>query len=194
MWSYVGRILCLWSWYEQQELSGFGCRVPKWPRLASFQVNLSPVGAGKNTRGVLAEWYKVATTELLCPYSADGVAAGFPSPADDHIELELDLNRYLVKNSAATFFARAKGSSMVGVGIHDGDLLVIDRSLEWRDGQVAVCFVSGEFTVKRLVKKQGGLYLISANPEFAPVKVSEQEDFRIWGVVSYVIHKLGGNR
>ena len=150
--------------------------------------------AGKSTKGVIAEWYGAAATELLCPYSADGVAAGFPSPADDHIELELDLNRYLVKNSAATFFARVRGSSMVGVGIHDGDLLVVDRSLEWRDGQVAVCFVSGEFTVKRLVKKQDGLYLISANPEFDPVKIGEHEDFRIWGVVSYVIHKPGGSR
>ncbi len=143
----------------------------------------------------MMEFYGAVTaTELQRPYSAAGVAAGFPSPADDHIEVELDLNRHLIKNPAATFFARVRGNSMVGASIHDGDLLVIDRSLEWRDGQIAVCFVDGEFTVKRLVKKQDGLYLISAHPDFDPVKVNEDEDFRIWGVVSYVIHKPGGNR
>ncbi len=120
---------------------------------------------------------------------AAGVAAGFPSLAEDYVEIALDLNKELVKHPAATFYARVKGSSMIDAGIEDGDLLVIDKALDAKDGDIAVCFINGEFTVKRLSIRKDGVYLVPANAEFRPIRITEENDFLVWGVVAYIIHK-----
>ena len=124
------------------------------------------------------------------PLSGERVAAGFPSPAEDYASTGLDLNRELIKNPASTFYARVSGLSMVDEGINDGDLLVIDKSIEPYDGCLAVCFIDGEFTLKRFEKhKEYGL-LVPANKEFKPIKVTADNDFCIWGVVTYIIKKV----
>jgi DNA polymerase V len=129
-------------------------------------------------------------TPLPLPLYASRVAAGFPSPADDHLEDPLDLNQYLVKHPAATFFARAGGRSMTGDGIHHGDLLVVDRSLEPRDGRIVVAVVNGEMTLKKLKIEDGRVWLMPANPDYAPIKLGEGMELMIWGVVTHVIHAL----
>ncbi len=117
------------------------------------------------------------------------VSAGFPSPADDYIDQQLDLHRHLVQNPAATFFLRAQGESMLGAGIHDGDLLVVDRSLEAVHNRVVIAAVDGELTVKRLVRQKGRVLLMPENAAYQPLDITEREHIFIWGVVSYVIHK-----
>lgn len=129
------------------------------------------------------------TTELELPLAPTMLSAGFPSPAEDHLELKLDLNRALVSHPNATFYGRVKGSSMIEAGIEEGDILVIDKSLEPKDNDIAVCFLDGEFTVKRISRKEDGLYLVPANNEFRPVRICEESDFIVWGIVTYVIHK-----
>ncbi len=128
-------------------------------------------------------------TSLELPLFGTGVSAGFPSPAEDYVELALDLNKELVKHPAATFYARVKGNSMVDAGIEDGDLLVIDKALEPKDGSIAVCYIDGEFTVKRLAVQDDGIYLVPANAEFKPIRITEENEFLVWGTVAYVIHK-----
>ncbi len=118
------------------------------------------------------------------------VSAGFPSPADDYIDQQLDLHRHLVQNPAATFFLRAQGESMLGAGIHDGDLLIVDRSLEAGHNRVVIAAVDGELTVKRLVRRRGQVLLMPENKDYNPIDITEREHVHIWGVVSYVIHKL----
>lgn len=124
------------------------------------------------------------------PLSDERVAAGFPSPADDHASLSLDLNRELIKNPASTFYARVSGLSMIDEGINDGDLLVIDKSIDPYDGCLAVCYIDGEFTLKRFEKHKDHGLLIPANREFKPIRVSAENDFCIWGVVTYLIKKV----
>ncbi len=118
------------------------------------------------------------------------VMAGFPSPADDYIDQELDLHSHLVKNPASTFFLRAEGESMINAGIHDNDLLIVDRSLEAVNNCIVIVALDGELTVKRLVRKQGKTLLMPENENFAPVDITEREYVHIWGVVSYAIHKF----
>ena len=118
------------------------------------------------------------------------VSAGFPSPADDFLEGRLNLNRHLVKHPAATFFVRASGDSMIRAGIYSGDLLVVDRSLEPLDGKIVIAVLNGELTVKRLRRLQGRLLLMPENDCYTPIEVHSTMDFRIWGVVTYVIHAL----
>ena len=129
------------------------------------------------------------TTELKLPLAGSPVSAGFPSPAEDYIEMALDLNKELIKHPAATFYARVKGSSMIDAGIADGDLLIIDKALEPKDGDIAVCFIDGEFTLKRLALKEDGLYLMPANAEFKPIRITEENDFLVWGMLAYIVHK-----
>lgn len=117
------------------------------------------------------------------------VRAGFPSPADDYVEQKLDLNRFLIRHPSATFYVRVKGNSMEGAGISDGDMLIVDRALEAGNNDIAVCVINGEFTVKRLKKEKGALYLVPENPGYRPIRVPEGSDFQVWGIVSYVIHK-----
>ena len=118
------------------------------------------------------------------------VSAGFPSPAEEYTELSLDLNQSLVKNPSSTFYARVKGSSMIDAGIKEGDILVIDRSVEPSNGKKAVCYIDGEFTLKTIKKEKQKLWLLPANPDYKPIEIKEENDFVIWGIVTYVIHKM----
>ncbi len=132
------------------------------------------------------------STELPLDYIDGGIPAGFPSPAQDYVGDKLDLNRELVQHPSATFYARADGNSMEP-NIHCGDLLVIDRSMDPTENCVAVCFVNGEFTIKRLdlsQKASGIIRLVPDNPEFPILEVTDQENFEIWGVVRFVIHNV----
>ena len=120
----------------------------------------------------------------------EGISAGFPSPADDFKETRISLDRELVKNREATFYARVDGDSMIGAGLEDGDLLVIDRSLNPEDGKIAVCLVDGEFTVKRIKKEKNKLYLKPENKKYKPIELKEENELIIWGIVEYVIKKV----
>ncbi len=124
------------------------------------------------------------------PFSENGVAAGFPSPAEDFMDLSLDLNKELVKNPAATFYARVRGTSMIDEGINNGDLLIIDKSIEPHDGALAVCFIDGDFTLKRFKDMGDHGLLVPANKDFKPIVVNKDNDFQIWGVVRYIIKKV----
>ncbi|WP_299548225.1 translesion error-prone DNA polymerase V autoproteolytic subunit [Seonamhaeicola sp.] len=119
-----------------------------------------------------------------------GISAGFPSPAEDFKEQRLSLDRELVKNKDTTFFARVSGQSMIGAGLDDKDLLVIDRSLEPENNKIAVCFLDGEFTVKRLKVKNGEVWLQPENPNYPIIKVTPENSFVIWGIVTNVIKKV----
>ena len=130
------------------------------------------------------------STRYALPVFLGRLPAGFPSPADDYIEGKLDLNRHLIKHPAATFFVRVTGDSMIGAGIHSGDLLVVDRSLEAADRHVVAAVLDGELTVKRLSNQQGVLRLLPENLNYQPIEISRQHTFEIWGVVTSVIHAL----
>lgn len=118
------------------------------------------------------------------------VQAGFPSPAQSEYADSIDLNRALITNPAATFCARVIGNSMVDAGINEGDLLIIDRSITPHDGCIAVCFIDGDFTVKRLSVRPDGVYLTPANAAFPEIKVVEDNNFQVWGVVSHIVKKV----
>ena len=129
-------------------------------------------------------------SRLALPLAGERVAAGFPSPADDYVEVGIDLNEQLIRNPTSTFFLRVSGESMLGAGIHHGDLLVVDRSLDPRPGRVVVAVLNGEFTLKRLVQHQGRLRLEAANPAYPPLELHRCGDVQIWGVAIHVIHPL----
>jgi DNA polymerase V len=120
----------------------------------------------------------------------EGISAGFPSPADDFKETRISLDRELVKNKEATFYARVSGDSMIEAGLDDGDLLVIDRSSNPANGKIAVCLIDGEFTVKRIKKEKKKLYLIPENKKYKPIELREENELIIWGIVEYIIKKL----
>ena len=126
---------------------------------------------------------------MTCKLFLSSVQAGFPSPADEYLEGTLDLNRLLIRHPAATFFVRVEGDSMEGAGIFSGDILVIDRALEAANGKIVVAVVRGEFTVKRLLKKGDNLFLVAENKNYPPLKITEELDFQVWGVVAWVIRK-----
>tara|TARA_B100000963_G_C22638135_1_gene678707 strand:+ start:357 stop:788 length:432 start_codon:yes stop_codon:yes gene_type:complete len=119
-----------------------------------------------------------------------GISAGFPSPAEDFKEIRISLDRELVKNKEATFYARVSGDSMVGAGLDDGDLLVIDRSKNPENGKIAICLVDGEFTVKRIVRKDSKLYLKPENRNYNEIEIKDDDQLIIWGIVTYVIKKI----
>lgn len=131
-----------------------------------------------------------ATAAQRLPLYASPIAAGFPSPADDHLEDALDLNEHLIRHPAATFFVKVQGYSMTGAGIHHGDLLVVDRSVEPKDGAVVIAVVNGELTVKRLRLDAGRVWLVPENPDFQPLEIRDGMDLTIWGVVAHVVHSL----
>jgi len=131
-----------------------------------------------------------ASEALSLPLFSDRVAAGFPSPADDHLENKLDLNEHLVKHPAATFFVRVEGRSMIGAGIHPDDILVVDRSVEAVNGHIVVAAVDGELTVKRLHYHRARLFLEPENPDYDPIEITGETDLVVWGVVTNVIHKV----
>ncbi len=117
------------------------------------------------------------------------VSAGFPSPADDYLDLPIDLNDYLVENSAATFYIRVSGNSMKDEGIDDEDLLVVDRSKIPKNNDVIIGVLNGEFTVKKIQKTKTKLFMVAANKNYEKIEITEEMDFSVWGVVTYVIHK-----
>ena len=119
-----------------------------------------------------------------------GISAGFPSPADDFKDSRISLDRELVKNKEATFYARVSGDSMIGAGLEDGDLLVIDKSLQPDNGKIAICLVDGDFTVKRIKKEKNKLYLVAENKKYQPIELKEENELIIWGIVEYVIKKV----
>jgi len=127
---------------------------------------------------------------VIIPLYDSSVSAGFPSPADDHLEKNLDLNEYLIKNPVSTFFVRVEGESMLGSGINSNDILIVDRSLEASNGKIVIAVISGELTVKRLRFSQNQIWLDADNENFHSIKVTEEMNFHIWGVVTNVIHKL----
>jgi len=119
-----------------------------------------------------------------------GISAGFPSPADDFRETRISLDDELIQNKDATFFAKVKGQSMIDAGLDDNDLLVIDRSLEPTNNKIAVCFLDGEFTVKRLRVEKNEVWLQPENPNYPIISITEENDFVIWGIVTNVIKKV----
>ncbi len=122
-------------------------------------------------------------------YAESPICAGFPSPADDYLETILDLNQLVVKNPNATFYGRVTGSSMKDAGVEAGDLLVIDKSLEYRNDALAVCFINGEFTLKRIKKRDDQIWLIPANPDYPEIAVTGEAEFMVWGIVTYIVKK-----
>lgn len=131
-----------------------------------------------------------ATSSIGALFFDTGISAGFPSPAEDFKEQRLSLDQELIKNKEATFFARVSGQSMIGAGLDDNDLLVIDRSLEPANNKIAVCFLDGEFTVKRLKVDKEGVWLQPENPNYPIIKVTPENEFVIWGIVTNVIKKV----
>ena len=131
-----------------------------------------------------------AETKLSRPFIDQGISAGFPSPAQDFIDLSIDLNKELIKHPSSTFFGRVKGCSMKDAGINNGDLLIVDKSMEPTDGKIAVCFIDGEFTVKRLKVEKDCCWLLPENESYDPIRVTAENDFIVWGVVVYVIKAL----
>ena len=135
-------------------------------------------------------YHPLARTYYRFPLYTCPVSAGFPSPAEDYLEGKLDLNEFLVKHPAATFFVRVSGDSMIRAGIHPGDLLIVDRALEATDGRVIIAVVNGELLVKRLHIKGKYFSLIADNPNYPPLQITAETEFQTWGVVTNVIHPL----
>lgn len=130
------------------------------------------------------------STKRSQPLFVANVSAGFPSPADNYKEEKLDLNKYLIKNPAATYFVRVTGDSMIGAGIHCGDLLVVDRSIEPADKKVVIANINGELTVKRIRIRKNKITLEPENTDFPAQQISPESEFEVWGVVTNVIHSL----
>lgn len=126
----------------------------------------------------------------MIPFVNHRVSAGFPSPALDFMETSIDLNKALVENKIATFYVRVEGNSMIDAGIADKDILVVDRSLEPGNKKIAICLIDGEFTVKRIKVDLDCLWLMPENANYSPIKVTEENQLIIWGIVTYVIKKI----
>lgn len=142
-------------------------------------------GGIKNIKLVKGEWLSRLSLAL-----APNIKAGFPSPADDYLRDSLDFNRDLIKNPEATFYGRVSGDSMRDAGINEGDIAVIDRSLQPTDGDVIVAYVNEEFTIKYLDlthKEEGYIELRPANPDYSPIRIDSTDNFRVWGVVVWTI-------
>ena len=126
---------------------------------------------------------------LSLEFADGGIYAGFPSPAQDFMDIAIDLNEVLIKHPAATFFGRVKGDSLQDAGVDEGDILIIDKSLEPKDGDMAVCYVDGDFTLKFVRHDKDGILLIPANKKYSPIRVTENNEFQVWGIVTYTIKK-----
>ena len=129
-------------------------------------------------------------SRLLIKFATECVSAGFPSPADDYIDIDIDLNEYLIRHPISTFLLRVSGNSMTGAGIHNNDLLIVDRSIEPHPGHIVVAVLDGSFILKRLVLKRGIPYLEADNSEYASIDLRQYNDVQIWGVAIHSIHSL----
>ena len=127
---------------------------------------------------------------VLTPLFGHKIEAGFPSPADDYIEGRLSLDEHLIQHRDATFFVRAKGNSMVGAGIYDGDLLVVDRSLTPSSGDIVIAVLDAELTVKRLIKRDGMVILKPESPDFKEIVLKDGQELQVWGVVTSTTKKF----
>jgi DNA polymerase V len=135
-------------------------------------------------------FHPLCQTTCELPLYTCPVSAGFPSPAEDYLEGKLDLNQHLIKHPVATFFVRVTGDSMINAGIHAGDLLIVDRSLEAQDGRVVIAVVNGDLLVKRLRMQKKQVYLVAENPNYPSLLITEAMDFQVWGIVTNVVHAL----
>jgi DNA polymerase V len=149
-------------------------------------------GRPLQTHAKLSELIQFAQTKqhAIFPLYTSKVAAGFPSPADDHVEQQLNPSDYLVENNATTFFVRVKGDSMIEAGIFDNDVLVIDRSRTQQNGDIILAILDGEFTVKILGQSKKGVTLIPANRNYSVIEIKEEQSFEIWGVVTGSMRKF----
>lgn len=139
---------------------------------------------------ILGSAAQAVSPDQKSPLYCSAVQAGWPSPADDYIDQEINLHELAVRNPPATFFLRAAGDSMLGCGIHDGDLLIVDRSLDATNNRVVIAALDGELLVKRLVRVGKRTYLEPANPDYPTIDITHREYVHIWGIVTYVLHKL----
>jgi DNA polymerase V len=176
-------------------MAGIVYGLPNWQSIYLVSLNSISLNAfikdkPMQNKATLQFFIPEIAEELNLPLVDAFISAGFPSPAEDYLEGKLDLNKLLIKNPSSTFFARVRGSSMIDIGIHDSDILIIDKSLEPKHNSVLICFIDGEFTVKKVQKIDGDMYLIPQSKDFAPIKVEKGSDFRLWGVVTHCIHKL----
>lgn len=146
-----------------------------------------------NTNNKL-NFYTIEDSSLgSVPLYGDAVPAGFPSPADDYLDMDLNLHDYLVQHPSATFCVRAIGDSMVDAGIQSSDVMVVDRALSPKNNDIVLAVVNGEFTVKRIKKNDDELYLMPANENYRPMKITEDMNFQVWGVVTFIIHKANAS-
>ena len=142
----------------------------------------------KNTKGLV--FFSInEEVGLSVPLFSNSVQAGFPSPAEDHMDMDLNLNDHLVQNPSATFCVKAIGESMKDAGIQSGDIMIVDKSLEPKNRSIVLAVIDGEFTVKRVNINNKELYLMPENNNFSPIKITREMDFQVWGVVTYIIHK-----
>lgn len=169
-------------------------RIPKSlvQKVKELLMNVNKIHLGPAIAGVYEsfDWQSLNLPSMSLPLFSSKVSAGFPSPADDHLETKLDLNQHLVQHPAATFFVRVTGDSMIGAGIHDADILVVDRSLICKDGCIVIAVVDGELTVKRFFHRGNEVVLMAENPKYPDIVVTKEMDFRVWGIVTTVIHKV----
>lgn len=131
-----------------------------------------------------------SASELSLPIAQGGISAGFPSPAMDFMDVTIDLNKHLIKHPSTTFYGLVKGNSMQGAGIFDGDILVIDKSLTPKNNDIAVCYIDGEFTVKRIQIEKDCIWLVPENNQYKPIQVNEDNNFLIWGIVTFTIKQM----
>lgn len=131
----------------------------------------------------------LSASSSLAPFYETKLSCGFPSPADDYSEKKLDLNEFLVSHPAATFFIRVEGDSMKNANIATGDMLIVDRSLLAENGKIVVAILNGEFTVKRFFKREDQILLVPENENYRAIEIQAEDDFQIWGIVTYVVHR-----
>lgn len=139
---------------------------------------------------IYLKFYRVdPTTQQFIPFVDEGIRAGFPSPAQSYIEQAIDLNKELIEHPASTFIAIVEGDSMIDEGLHDGDYIIVDKNAEFVSGNLAVCYLNGDFTVKKVEidKKDEIVWLVPANPAYPRIRVTKDDEFTIWGRVNYVI-------
>lgn len=141
-------------------------------------------------KGQHLSFYSLDSDVLDIPFYQSNVPAGFPSPAEDFMDLDLNLQAYLVQHPSATFCVRVTGDSMQNAGIFSGDVMVVDRALEPKNNTIVLAVLDGEFTVKRIQKKGSQLFLKPENQTFKPIEITEEMDFKVWGVVTHIIHKV----
>lgn len=153
-----------------------------------FQEPTKPIRVPVSVIGRVVDF--IDNNGYVLPLYHCSVSAGFPSPVGDHIADHIDLNQYLIKHPTATFLVRVIGDSMINAGINQNDILVVDRNIEARDGRIVIAAINGELTVKRLSKTEEGVFLLPENDNYSPIKIEENNENIVWGVVTNVIHKV----